>query len=67
LPQAGASVGDDRGRLRNVNAAWRKPNEDAVSVLRAWSAKVWGGFATRSRANFRLGARSDAKPVPTFA
>src|ERR1700722_7913906 len=25
-----------------------------------------GGFATRSRANLRLEARSDAKPVPTF-
>jgi hypothetical protein len=29
------NVGDDRPRLRNVNAGARKPNEDAAIMLRA--------------------------------
>ena len=29
------NAGDDRPRLRNINAGARKPNEDAATMLRA--------------------------------
>src|SRR5258705_13197957 len=67
LPQAGVSVGDETaGWFRNVNAACGNPVKMLYPCLAHDPPKCWR-FGDQIMRSFRFGARSDAKPVSTFA
>jgi hypothetical protein len=57
----------NRWLVEECQRGQRKPNEDAALVLLRVIRESVGGFAIRSRANLKMGARSDAKPASTFA
>jgi hypothetical protein len=41
-PKPARNAGDDRPRLRNVNAGARKPNEDAANMPSGWERQAEG-------------------------